>query len=139
MSRATPTLDRRQLLKIFGAIAAAGATSGLAACTASSAQAGPRGRITVGLVAPTSGPYARIGEDLRRGFQLFLDTNDGLLGNLTVDLMVTEAALTDGWPHLADSWSGQWALADIRKLHDPDAGRYPGCSLCTRRAARRTT
>ena len=61
------------------------------------------------------------------------------VGNLTVDLMVTEAALTDGWPHLADSWSGQWALADIRKLHDPDAGRYPGCSLCTRRAARRTT
>lgn len=58
------------------------------------------------------------------------------VGNLTIDLMVAEAALTDGWPNLADDWTGQWAIADIRKLHDPAAGRRPGCTICARRSAR---
>ena len=29
-------------------------------------------------------------------------------GRLTIDLMVAEAALADGWPHLAEDWSGVW-------------------------------
>jgi hypothetical protein len=58
------------------------------------------------------------------------------VGRLTIDLMVTEAALADGWPHLAETWTGEWAVADIRKLHDPDAGRKPGCTICAARSAR---
>jgi len=58
------------------------------------------------------------------------------VAGLTLDLIVTEAVLTDGWPHLAENWTGEWAIADIRKLHDPDAGLHPGCSLCARRHSR---
>jgi len=56
------------------------------------------------------------------------------VGNLTIDLMVAEAVLADGWPHLADNWTGESAVADIRKLHDP--GPKAGCSICARRTAR---
>ena len=56
------------------------------------------------------------------------------VGGLTLDLMVAEATLTDGWPRLAENWTGEWAVADIRKLHDP--GAHAGCSLCARRSSR---
>jgi len=58
------------------------------------------------------------------------------VGRLTIDLMVAEASLADGWPHLAENWTGEWAVADIRKLHDPAAGPKAGCSICARRIAR---
>jgi hypothetical protein len=58
------------------------------------------------------------------------------VGSLTIDLMVAEAVLTDSWPHLADNWTGEWAVADIRKLHDPSTGPKAGCSICARRTAR---
>ena len=58
------------------------------------------------------------------------------VGELTIALMVAEVALTDGWPHLAGDWTGEWAVADIRKLHDPEAGPKAGCSICARRVAR---
>ena len=53
---------------------------------------------------------------------------------LTIDLMVVEAALSDGWPDLADRWIGEWAIADIRKLHDPDMGLRAGCTICAQRS-----
>ena len=52
---------------------------------------------------------------------------------LTLELIHLEAALTDGWPHLTDTWVGEWAVADVRKLHDPDVGTEPGCAVCTGR------
>ncbi len=54
--------------------------------------------------------------------------------DLTVELMVAEATLADTWPHLADRWAGEWATADVRRLHNPDAGIKPGCSICARRS-----
>ena len=58
------------------------------------------------------------------------------VGELTIALMVAEVALTDGWPHLAGDWTGEWAVADIRKLHDPAAGPKAGCNICAARATR---
>ncbi len=52
---------------------------------------------------------------------------------LTIELMILESALTEGWPHLSDTWTGEWAVADIRKLHDPDAGPQTGCTKCATR------
>lgn len=52
---------------------------------------------------------------------------------LTFELIHLEAALTDGWPHLTDRWVGEWAMPDVRKLHDPNAGREPGCAVCAGR------
>ena len=89
------SLDRRQFLRIFGAVAAVGATGGLAACgsdPASSAGAFRPSGITIGigLVAPTAGPFARIGEDIQKGFALFLAASRGFLGPHNVDLKVVD-------------------------------------------------
>jgi branched-chain amino acid transport system substrate-binding protein len=90
-----PSLDRRQFLRIFGAVAAVGATGGLAACSSDplpgSGEVQPSGfTIGIGLVAPTAGPFARIGEDIQRGFSLFLSGNRMMLGPHNVDLKVVD-------------------------------------------------
>lgn len=44
------------------------------------------GPVTVGLLVPTSGVFAPLGEDMTQGFQLFLDQNAGQLGGREVEL-----------------------------------------------------
>jgi branched-chain amino acid transport system substrate-binding protein len=95
---AVPTLDRRQLLRIFGAVAAVGATGGLAGCAndlPTLATEQPSGlTIGIGLVAPAVGPFAKIGDDMQKGFKLYLDNNHGLLGRHAVNLKVVEEGAT---------------------------------------------
>ena len=50
-------------------------------------QAGP---VTIGLLVPTSGVYAPLGEDMQQGFELFLDQNEGQLGGREVELEVVD-------------------------------------------------
>jgi branched-chain amino acid transport system substrate-binding protein len=96
----TPAFDRRQFLRIFGAVAAVGASGGLAACTTdtsgtTSSDDRPSGlTISIGLVAPTVGPFAKIGDDIQKGFTLYLNNNDGLLGRHTVSLKVADEGAT---------------------------------------------
>jgi branched-chain amino acid transport system substrate-binding protein len=92
-------LDRRQLLKIFGAVAVAGAVGVTAACATPAVDAGnveqPTGRtIKIGLVTPALGAYAKVGDDIQKGFQLFLSDNNKLLGLNTVDLKLVEEGPT---------------------------------------------
>jgi branched-chain amino acid transport system substrate-binding protein len=97
VSRGTPTFDRRQILRLFGAVAAAGATGGLAACGSE----GPMNRarplsgltIPVGLVVPKSGPLALIGQEIERGFTLFIEAN-GYLGPHSVNLITVDEGET---------------------------------------------
>ena len=95
-----PAFDRRHFLRIVGAVAAVGATGGLAACASDSSSQGsaaeqPSGlTIPIGLVAPASGPFAKIGDDIQKGFQLYLDQHGGLLGRHTVDLKVVDEGST---------------------------------------------
>jgi len=91
-------LDRRQLLRIFGAVAAAGATGGLAAACGvdepdNSLQLSGL-TVRVGLVVPSAGPFARIGGDIERGFRLFLASNRNLLGPHNVDVRVADEGET---------------------------------------------
>lgn len=57
------------------------------------------------------------------------------VGDLTIDLAIAEMTLTDDWPGVGERWTAEWALADIRKLHDPRVAPRPGCSICARRSA----
>ncbi len=89
------TMDRRQVLRLIGALAAAGVTGAGAACTANTADgpgmALPNGkRITVGLVAPAVGAYAKVGDEITKGFQLYLSEHDRLLGLYAVDVKVVD-------------------------------------------------
>lgn len=91
-------LDRRQLLKLVGAVVAVGATGGAAACSPEpmgTQMEQPSGRtIMIGLISPALGPFAGIGNDIQRGFKLFLEDHDLLLGRHRVDLRVAEEGAT---------------------------------------------
>jgi branched-chain amino acid transport system substrate-binding protein len=68
---------------------AAGIAVLLSGCTGGDAAAGGT-RITVGLIASISGAYQAVGEDMRDGFSLYLDTHGGRLGGYPVDLVVVD-------------------------------------------------
>jgi branched-chain amino acid transport system substrate-binding protein len=91
-------LDRRQLLRMFGAAAVLGASAAAAAaCDPGPAPAAgkPNGRsVKIGLVTPALGDYAKIGDDIQKGFRLYLEMNDGLFGGSTVDLRSAEEGPT---------------------------------------------
>lgn len=50
--------------------------------------------VTVGLLVPTSGVYAPLGEDMRQGFELYLEQNEGQLGGREVELEVVDEGET---------------------------------------------
>jgi len=90
-----PSLDRRQFLRIFGAVAAVGATGGLAACSSDPLPEGavlqPSGlTINIGLVVPKAGPFAKIGDDIEKGFSLFVAGRRGLLGPHNANVIVVD-------------------------------------------------
>ena len=91
-------LDRRQVLKLFGAAAAASATGAVTGCTSApqgTAMEQPSGRtITVGLMSPALGPYSKIGDDITKGFKLYLEDNANRLGRHYVDLKTAEEGAT---------------------------------------------
>ncbi|CCG03441.1 ABC transporter substrate-binding protein [Blastococcus saxobsidens] len=46
--------------------------------------------VTVGLVVPQAGVYTPLGEDMRQGWELYLEQNDGMLGCYTVETEVAD-------------------------------------------------
>lgn len=48
------------------------------------------GPVDIGLLVPTSGVYAPLGEDMEQGFRLFLDQNDGKLGGREANIHVVD-------------------------------------------------
>jgi branched-chain amino acid transport system substrate-binding protein len=84
-------LHRRQLLKLFGALGAAGiAAPALAACATSDAGSAESTPVRIGLIVPQGGPNKAIGDDLNNGFQLYLNLHDGRLGGHPVQLIVVD-------------------------------------------------
>jgi branched-chain amino acid transport system substrate-binding protein len=92
------TVDRRQVLRLIGGLAAVGLTGAAAACAGAAADPAanvPNGkRIPIGLVAPAVGAYAKIGDEITKGFQLYLQEHAGLLGRYQVDLTVVDETAT---------------------------------------------
>ncbi|SCG59579.1 ABC transporter substrate-binding protein [Micromonospora halophytica] len=58
-----------------------------AACSGTAADAGT---VRVGLLVSLSGTYTTVGEDMQRGFTLYLDSHHGKLGGRKVDLVVAD-------------------------------------------------
>jgi branched-chain amino acid transport system substrate-binding protein len=74
----------------WAAGAAAGALLLAAGCAGGEAGADPAGTVRIGFVASLSGIYQTVGEDMRDGFALYLELNDGLLGGRQVDLRIAD-------------------------------------------------
>jgi branched-chain amino acid transport system substrate-binding protein len=83
-------MDRRQALKLLAALGGGGL---VAACKSEGEGADAPvsdQQVRIGLVAPQTGGYKAIGDDIVRGFQLFLELNDGRLGGHPVQLVVAD-------------------------------------------------
>jgi branched-chain amino acid transport system substrate-binding protein len=52
------------------------------------------GPVKVGLLVPLTGPFASVGEDVKRGLELYLKQNDQKLGGRSVDVVVADGGGT---------------------------------------------
>ncbi|MFC6019030.1 ABC transporter substrate-binding protein [Plantactinospora solaniradicis] len=89
-------MDRRQALKILGAL---GATGLAAACsrqatTNESGEAVSDVPVRIGMITAQSGSYKPVGDEMVRGFQLYLDLNDQRLGGHPVELVIADEGET---------------------------------------------
>src|SRR3954468_5899117 len=89
-------ITRRRLL---GAMGAAGALAVLPACKRSGGDAGggsgrggggAAGAVKIGLVVPQSGVYATVGNEVKHGWELWLEQHGGKLGNREVTTVVAD-------------------------------------------------
>jgi len=90
-------LSRRQALKIFAALGAGGAAAPLLSACGSGNEpsaATELAPVKIGLVVPQSGTFKAIGDDLANGFQLYLDTHEGRLGDRSVKLVTIDEGET---------------------------------------------
>lgn len=102
-----PTISRRRLLGMLAAgsaLAACGDTTapGLNAPT-------PPPHIKIGVIWPQSGPNAPFGTDLKRGWDLWLQQNKGILGTYVADVVTADEGTTP-----------QAAVAAVQKLLQND-------------------
>nr|WP_198151845.1 ABC transporter substrate-binding protein [Kibdelosporangium sp. MJ126-NF4]CEL20293.1 Benzoate transport, extracellular ligand-binding receptor [Kibdelosporangium sp. MJ126-NF4]CTQ97519.1 Benzoate transport, extracellular ligand-binding receptor [Kibdelosporangium sp. MJ126-NF4] len=89
------TVSRRRVLGLLGA---AGTLTVLPGCGSSlsenSGGGSGGGAVKVGLVVSLSGTYASVGTDLQRGWELWLERNDGKLGGRTVTTVTADEGET---------------------------------------------
>ena len=86
-------ITRRRLL---GAMGAAGALAVLPACKRRDGNAGGGGggAVKIGLVVPQSGVYATVGNEVKHGWELWLERHGGKLGNREVTTVVADEGET---------------------------------------------
>jgi branched-chain amino acid transport system substrate-binding protein len=84
-------LDRRQLLKVFGALGTAGVAAPLlGACRTTTSAASESSPVRIGLIVPTAGANKAIGDELTKGFRLYLSLHGNRLGGHPVQLVLAE-------------------------------------------------
>ncbi|HEY0698642.1 MAG TPA: ABC transporter substrate-binding protein [Micromonospora sp.] len=84
-------MDRRRALKVLAALGA----TGLAAACGTEADTGTDEALSdepirIGMIAPKTGGYKGIGDEIIKGFQTFLDLNDKRLGGHPVELLIAD-------------------------------------------------
>ncbi|MGN9907975.1 ABC transporter substrate-binding protein [Phytohabitans sp. LJ34] len=108
-----PQIDRRQALKLFAALGAAGVAAACASDDAADNE--PQlsdDPVRIGLVAPQTGPLKVVGDDLVNGFQLYLQLNQNRLGGHPVQLVTAdEGADAKSAKGAVESLLGQGVLA----------------------------
>ncbi|MGR6322782.1 ABC transporter substrate-binding protein [Micromonospora soli] len=82
-------MNRRRALQLLAALGTTGLVAGCGSDTEEDT-AQPGSPIKIGLIVPSSGPNKAVGEDLTRGFQLFLSLNDQQLGGHPTTLITAE-------------------------------------------------
>jgi branched-chain amino acid transport system substrate-binding protein len=91
-------MDRRDVLKLLGVAAAAGVTGAVSGCAAEAVgtpMEQPNGRsLVIGLVAPAVGAFGKVGDDIAKGFRLYLADHDNLIARYRADLRVVEEGNT---------------------------------------------
>lgn len=88
-------MDRRQALKLLAALG----TTGLAAACgtdpdSTSAEVLSDDPVRIGMIAPQTGSYKPIGEEIVNGFQFYLELNDQRLGGHPVNLVIADEGET---------------------------------------------
>ena len=102
-----PTISRRRMLGLLAA------GSALTACGSAAAPAlappTPAPHAKVGVIWPQSGPNVAFGTDLKRGWDLWLQQNQGMLGDYVADVVPADEGTTP-----------QAATAAVQKLLQTD-------------------
>src|SRR5262245_41860619 len=90
VDRIVATLNRRNALKCFASVGAAGVASPLlSACTSSDDSGVDSGRpVRVALIVPQSGAWQPMGDEMSAGFNLFLAQNGKSLGGRPLSVSV---------------------------------------------------
>jgi len=86
-------MDRRQMLKLMATVSA----TGLAAACGIDDEDGAEKRgepIKIGVIAPQTGGFKPIGEEMINGFQLFLDFHNNQLGGYPVEVIIADEGET---------------------------------------------
>ncbi|WP_229399143.1 ABC transporter substrate-binding protein [Micromonospora okii] len=99
-------MNRRRALQLLAALG----TTGLTAACASDGdeESAPVGNpVKIGLIAPQTGAYKTIGDEIINGFQLYLDLHDGRLGGHPATLLTADEGET--------ARSGNEAVASLLK------------------------
>jgi branched-chain amino acid transport system substrate-binding protein len=84
------TLSRRNALKLFASVGAAGAASPLlSACSSDDGSDVANGKpVRIALIVPQTGPWQPMGDEMTAGFNLFLSQNGNRLGGRPVSVSV---------------------------------------------------
>jgi branched-chain amino acid transport system substrate-binding protein len=123
-------LDRRQALRLFAALGAAGvAAPVLTACSGggvdsadnepNTVHTGPP--IKIGMIVPQTGSLKPFGDDMANGFQLYLKQNGNKLGGRQVNLVtVDEGETADSSKAAADRLVKQEKVLAVTGVANPD-------------------
>jgi len=91
-------MDRRRVLHLLGAAAAAGLAGGCSGASLGSDDkskaAGDTAPVKIGLLVPQSGVYKSLGDDMKNAFELYIATHDYKFGGRPVQVVVADEGET---------------------------------------------